>query len=594
MSVLTYHERETIERTLDHDQLPHDQLQLLEHHYQLSQTASLIVDAGAVNIALQFPDSMLGDATAVAQQLRTLVTAAPESAPVRRNVYVLADTTFGSCCVDAVAAEHANADFIVHYGRCCLSRPAAKCPVLFVFEHASIDVDAAVAYFLEQFGADRSQAVLMLYDLAYHHAADAVASRLASAGFTGLIWPHIQTLYNMPGRTDPQDSVVEAAADAALTVREAQGRKFLLPASMQMSDLSLFYIGGESLTLTNLMMTHSLCKVVAAYDPSTGAGRIETGRVNKLLMRRYFMVQKARDADVVGIVVGTLGLAAYMPVIENIKRLVLANGKKPYLLAVGKPSPAKLGNFVEIDVFVLVACPENALLDTRDFLKPIVTPYELKVALDRNMEWDVAKYELDLVPVDRVLVAEIDRVMARAAKKQARRKRQDATGANHHHDSEGGDDSDPDDEEESDDEPHFSLVTGTYKQRKQYVTVVASDGPSTTTTTTTSPDGATLVVRNQETSLSQFVATSAAAEFLNQKRTYRGLETRLGETTIADVQDGRRGIARGYSHRTAVLSTLMARTLRTLLMLRMLPRRRPSPNDRMGLSVETPLLLPAR
>jgi diphthamide biosynthesis protein 2 len=36
--------------------------------------------------------------------------------------------------------------------------------------------------------------------------------------------------------------------------------------------------------------------------------RLESGRTNRLLMRRYAVVQKARDADVFGILVGTLGV----------------------------------------------------------------------------------------------------------------------------------------------------------------------------------------------------------------------------------------------------------------------------------------------
>jgi len=35
--------------------------------------------------------------------------------------YILADTSYGSCCVDEIAAEHADADCIIHYGRACLS-----------------------------------------------------------------------------------------------------------------------------------------------------------------------------------------------------------------------------------------------------------------------------------------------------------------------------------------------------------------------------------------------------------------------------------------------------------------------------------------
>jgi diphthamide biosynthesis protein 2 len=34
---------------------------------------------------------------------------------------ILADTAYGQCCVDEVAAEHFSADCLVHYGPACLS-----------------------------------------------------------------------------------------------------------------------------------------------------------------------------------------------------------------------------------------------------------------------------------------------------------------------------------------------------------------------------------------------------------------------------------------------------------------------------------------
>ena len=44
------------------------------------------------------------------------------------RVFVLADTTFGSCCVDEVAAAHHNADCIVHFGRACMVGPGHSFP----------------------------------------------------------------------------------------------------------------------------------------------------------------------------------------------------------------------------------------------------------------------------------------------------------------------------------------------------------------------------------------------------------------------------------------------------------------------------------
>lgn len=41
----------------------------------------------------------------------------------------------------------------------------------------------------------------------------------------------------------------------------------------------------------------------------------------------------------------------------------------------------------QIDAFVLVACPENSLLDSKEFYRPIVTPYEVELACNANREW---------------------------------------------------------------------------------------------------------------------------------------------------------------------------------------------------------------
>jgi diphthamide biosynthesis protein 2 len=95
-------------------------------------------------------------------------------------------------------------------------------------------------------------------------------------------------------------------------------------------ECAIFYLGGESLALNNLLMTHGRCSVrdafncayrmqdhsltgparlqVYTYDPSAKEARLESGKTNRMLMRRYAVVEKAKDADVIGILVGTLGV----------------------------------------------------------------------------------------------------------------------------------------------------------------------------------------------------------------------------------------------------------------------------------------------
>jgi hypothetical protein len=92
------------------------------------------------------------------------------------------------------------------------------------------------------------------------------------------------------------------------------------------------------------------------------------------------MVQRAKDAKTVGILAGTLGVADYLQVLAGLKKSCNLAGKKTYTFIMGKLNPAKLANFMEIDVFVLIACRENTLIESRDFYKPIVTPFEMEMA----------------------------------------------------------------------------------------------------------------------------------------------------------------------------------------------------------------------
>ena len=51
-------------------------------------------------------------------------------------------------------------------------------------------------------------------------------------------------------------------------------------------------------------------------------------------------------------------MAGYRTAIDRIRALALAAGKKSYTMSMGRINPAKLANFPEVDVFVLVACPQ--------------------------------------------------------------------------------------------------------------------------------------------------------------------------------------------------------------------------------------------
>ena len=89
----------------------------------------------------------------------------------------------------------------------------------------------------------------------------------------------------------------------------------------------------------------------------------------------------------VGLLAGTLGVARHREALAHLRNLTQAAGKRSYVLALGRPTPAKLANFPEVDVFVLLACPLGTLAPqpSGSFFRPVLAPCELEAAC--NPAW---------------------------------------------------------------------------------------------------------------------------------------------------------------------------------------------------------------
>ncbi|KAH8554044.1 diphthamide biosynthesis protein 2 [Umbelopsis sp. PMI_123] len=510
--------RTTIERTMEVNVV---KIEDIDGYYEIERTCQRILEGGYSRIALQFPDELLADSAAVASKLRERT---------EKSVFILADTSYGSCCVDEVAAEHVNADFIVHYGRSCLS-PTSRLPVLYVFGQQSISVERCVSEF-DRLIENKDTPIIVMYDVIFSHASDQINEQLRKIFFNTIATKitneaninhisqekSVSNIESIEERSDASDNCCSSNTcckkpdtnKTILTPDQAQGgRTYVLPEGVKLEDCTILYIGQENITLTNIMMVHNKCPVIT-YSPEKEEAHRESVPVNRLLMKRYFLVQKAKDADVIGIVVGTLGVASYMNIIDHLKKLIAAAGKKSYTFVMGKLNVAKMANFMEIDCYVLVACPENSLIDSKEFYRPIVTPFELEMALSKQKEW-TGDYITDF---QQLLPGLRD-------------------------DEFTYDDEEEREENSSDEEPHFSLITGEYKRERIYGSKNL-DGTSLLTSGITD-----LSLRNNETALSSLLESPSGA-FL-KSRTFRGLEQNTGEHEASLVEEGRSGIARGYS-----------------------------------------------
>ncbi|XP_060081378.1 2-(3-amino-3-carboxypropyl)histidine synthase subunit 2-like [Ylistrum balloti] len=452
----------------------------IDEVYEVNKCIRWIQQRNLQRVALQFPDELMCDAVSVTSAI---------SKAVESQVFILGDTSYGSCCVDEVAAQHYNADSLIHFGRTCLS-PTQRLPVLYVFGRSQMEVADCEEKFRGWFH-DTTSPIVLLYGTVYSHAIDKITAAL-EADYHHLV----VSVLDIPNHCS---TYLQGQGDCTSCQKQGLkvtkcGRTFWLPEECNLSNYSMFYIGCESLTLTNLMMTFNT-NLFYSYNPSSQVFRKECVNINRKLMKRFYMIEKAKDAHIVGIVVGTLGIKDYLQVINRLKDIVKKSGKKSYTFVVGKLNEAKLANFMEIDVFVLVACAENSLLDSSDFYKPIVTPYELEIACNTERDW-TADYVTDF----RSLLPGGDNYVAM-----------------------------PDTFEAQTD---VSLVTGKLR------TIGVTEDKDIVSTA--------MIPRNQNMAVSE-VPADTAGEYL-ASRSWRGLEQKLGETEVTKALEGQKGIAAGYTN----------------------------------------------
>ena len=136
------------------------------------------------------------------------------------------------------------------------------------------------------------------------------------------------------------------------------------------------------------------CQRYCAEADEMKRKRLARRRVRNVKKRSH-AIERAKDSNIVGIVVGTLGVSGYLSVVSKLREMIESSGRTCYTVACGKPNPNKLANFPEIETFVLVACELCALVDGKDYLQAVITPHEAALAFG-NKPW-IGEVKLDFM-----------------------------------------------------------------------------------------------------------------------------------------------------------------------------------------------------
>lgn len=533
--------------------------------YEIRRTVSEIRSGKWKRIALQFPDDMLGDAPRVCENLKkdlknerkadatkaiedvtesvAKVTVEDElevdvaghgkieEKDEEEHLTILGDTSYGACCVDEVAAEHCAAEVVVHYGRSCLS-PTARLPVIYIFTTKALDLDGTASTFQATYPGLEEKVVLMA-DIPFQHHITELQRRLKEQGYTNV---HETTILHNPASPIPNRTVPEEIQSNPEALRE----------------FSIFHISDPPASLL-LTLSSRVSRVHILPTDITASPRVLQNNTTAALRRRYALLTKVATAPIIGILINTLSVKNYMTALQHCQELIAAAGKKSYTFVVGKLNAAKIANFSEVEGWVVIGCWESSLVESSDFYRPIVTPFELEMAMtdDKERVWG-GEWVSDF---GALLLRDEEKKAAAAANGPVQ---EDAPTTSTSNDDPLYADASSDDEP-----PEFDLRTGRYVSHSRPMgrpkaKASASNGTSATdsTASTSTKPSSSLIHRTKGEMASVNGVASPGAEYLRSQRTWQGLggdyaieyeRDENGKIRGAAMEEGRAGVARGYA-----------------------------------------------
>lgn len=306
----------------------------------------------AQTVGLQFPEGLKVQATKIARTIEEETDAI---------VIISGDPCFGACDVGDWKMK-GSVDLIVHYGHTPLPLKY-EIPTLFIEAYSKIDIKKDLEKSLE-------------------HLKD--YSRIGLVTTT----QHLHLLNETKDFLEDNGKEVILGSSPSTRKGQVLGCNFSSIKDLEV-DVILFIGNGNFHPLGIKLFSNT---PVLALDPYNSEIRNMDEFADRILRIRFARITKARSAKKWGILVSSKEGQYRMALAKETKKTLKEHGMESYIILVDNVTPDALLPYMELDAFVVSACPRIAIDDSQMYKKPLLTPQELEIVLNKR-EWE--NYQLD-------------------------------------------------------------------------------------------------------------------------------------------------------------------------------------------------------
>lgn len=340
------------------------------YNFEVEKTIWRIRELGVAKcrtVALQMPEGLLLFSTAIADIIRAFTQV--------EDIVIMGDVTYGACCIDDLTAIALGVDLLLHYGHSCLvpMNITSELKVMYMF----VDIKINATHFIETVKKNwsgGSHHLLLVSTIQFVATVQATAQLLRQAGYKITV-PQCKPL--SPGETLGCTAPTYNATDVV--------------------D-ALIYVGDGRFHLEAAMIANPLIPAYR-YDPYDNRLTKETYDHERMHSIRLNAIQQSKSMDGIwGVILGTLGRQGSTKVLTDLSKRL----NRPHVtILLSEIFPAKLATMSDkIVAFVQVACPRLSIDWGAAFDKPLLTPYEMAVALNEAKWLPDAVYPMDFYAHD--------------------------------------------------------------------------------------------------------------------------------------------------------------------------------------------------
>lgn len=317
------------------------------YQMNIDEILAKIREINAHTVGLQFPEGLKMYATSVARQIE-------EETGV--DVIISGDPCYGACDVSDAAMDNL-VDLLIHFGHTPLPLEY-EVPVLFLEAKFQLDVTPAV---------DKALDLLKNYK----------KIGLATTA------QHLHFLDELVDLLEKNGKEVVMKEGKGTGKAQVLGCNFSSIKDLPV-DAFLFLGSGNFHPLGIRFSTH---KPVIIADPYHNEARNIDEFADRMLRIRFAKITKAREAEKFGIVVSSKKGQNRMELAHSLKDMMELEGKQAFIIFMNQVAPELLVPYRELDAYVITACPRIAIDDANLYDKPLITPEELLIVLDKR-KWD--------------------------------------------------------------------------------------------------------------------------------------------------------------------------------------------------------------